>query len=138
MNDWRARANAFGTVLRRNALAGATVAIAVLAAGSAVCLSPLPAMLLLGFCVAALASAAYLLFDAALFRLAASYAQEEDGLAAIDDVLDRAGLRSRPHETRPLAARLAGTRRILIVHRVLAAIAILLFATTLFFENARC
>jgi hypothetical protein len=58
-----------------------------------------------------LAIAALLVFDAMLFRLAASHADEPEGLEAIDETLDRMAAKPRSEETRGLAERAAGTQR---------------------------
>ena len=50
-------------------------------------------------------------FDALLFRLIASYEDVTDGCVAVDDLLARRRLKQRPATIRPLAARIAGTRR---------------------------
>ena len=51
-------------------------------------------------------------FDALLFRLTASYEEVTDGCVAVDDLLARMHLKRRPATIRPLAARIAGTRRL--------------------------
>lgn len=63
-------------------------------------------------CLVALAQSVHLLFDAALFRLAASHETEAAGLSAVDRTLAAMGLRTMPEAPAPLAARLGGTRRI--------------------------
>ena len=108
--------------LRRNGLAGGSAALLVLAlapptAGAHGFAGPLAWWLLLAFCLTTLALSAHLLFDAALFRLAASHEAEEAGLAAIDDVLARMGLRARSDRPAPLAGRLAGCRRLVRLQR---------------------
>lgn len=57
-------------------------------------------------------------FDALLFRLIASHRAEEAGCAAVDELLARMRLKPRPPATRPLAARIAGTRRLLLGQRL--------------------
>lgn len=131
-------ANEIANSLRRNALAGGGVALAALAVSAAACATPLSSLAVLAAGLAALASAAYLLFDAALFRLAGSYPDEAEGLAAIDDALDRMGLRVRGAQTRPLAPRIAGSRRILAFHRVALAVLVGALAFQAFAEAARC
>lgn len=138
MTDWRAAAQDTARTLQRNALAGGIVTLVVLLAGGAGCAAPLPQLLILASALAALASAAYVLFDAALFRLALSHPRQDEGLAAIDDTLDRMGLRRRPEATRPLGPRIAGSRRILHVHRIALATFLVLFAVHFFDGAARC
>lgn len=122
--------------LRRNGLAGGGVALLILAAapptaGAHGFASPLAWWLLLVFCLLPLAFSVHLLFDAALFRLAASHETEEAGLAAIDDVLARMGLRRQDGRTAPLSERLAGCRRLLRLQRISLAIGLVLFAVLL-------
>jgi hypothetical protein len=52
-------------------------------------------------------------FDALLFRLIAGYEEVPDGCVAVDDLLARMRLKQRPATIRPLAARIAGTRRLM-------------------------
>ena len=122
--------------LRRNGLAGGGIALAILAAapptaGAHGFTGPLAWWLLLSFCLLPLAFSVHLLFDAALFRLAASHDTEEAGLAAIDDVLARMGLRTRDGWTAPLAERLAGCRRLLRLQRISLAVGMTLYAILL-------
>ena len=122
--------------LRRNGLAGGGVALAILAAAPATAgahgfASPLGWWLLLAFCLLPLAFSVHLLFDSALFRLAASHETEETGLAAIDDVLARMGLRAPDGRTAPLGERLAGCGRLLRLQRISLAIGLVLFAILL-------
>lgn len=137
MTGWRRTAHDTARTLQRNALAGGVVTLVVLLAGGAGSAAPLPQLLILASGLAALASAAYLLFEAALFRLALSYPQEEEGLAAIDDTLHRMGLRRRAEATRPLAPRIAGSRRILAVHWIALATFLVLFSIHFFDGAAR-
>ena len=58
-----------------------------------------------------------LTFDALLFRLVASYDDVTDGCAAVDELLARMRLKPLPGSTRPLPARLAGTRRLVRYQR---------------------
>ena len=76
---------------------------------------------------AALALSLYLLFDALLFRLLASYENEAAGCVAVDRFLARAGLRALPEESRPLAARMAGTMRLLNFQRAALLVFLALF-----------
>jgi hypothetical protein len=71
--------------------------------------------------------AAYILFDAALFWLIASHASEIDGCRAVDDLLARVHLREPPRIARPLAARMAGTNRLLVKLHLAFAIFLALF-----------
>ncbi|MFI0844007.1 hypothetical protein [Mesorhizobium sp. IMUNJ 23232] len=71
------------------------------------------------------AFSAILLFDALLFRLMASYEDEQRGGAAVDDILARMRLKPTPPETRSLAARSAGTRRLVLRQRIALAVFIL-------------
>ena len=88
---------------------------------------PLAWWLQLAFCLVPLAFSVHLLFDAALFRLAASHDAEALGLAAIDDVLARMGLRARGGDPAPLTARLAGCRRLVWLQRIALAIGVVLY-----------
>lgn len=123
-------------MLRRNGLAGISIAVLILAvapptAGAYGFTAPLGWWLLLAFCLAPLGFSVHLLFDAVLFRLAASHETEEAGLAAIDDVLDRMGLRKRDGRSALLAERLAGCRRLIWMQRILLAVALLLYGILL-------
>ncbi|MCD1262748.1 hypothetical protein B5M44_08270 [Shinella sumterensis] len=136
MTDWRMPITKAALSLRRNALAGGALAVLILAiapptAGAHGFTAPLGWWLLLAFCLAPLALSAHLLFDAALFRLAASHDAEAAGLSAIDDVLERMGLRKRDGRPAPLAVRLAGCRRLIWMQRILLAVALALFAILL-------
>ena len=122
--------------LRRNGLVGGAIALSILAlapptAGAYGFAGPLAWWLLLAFCLVPLALSVHLLFDAALFRLAASHGNEEAGLAAIDDVLARMGLRTRDSMPASLAARLAGCRRLVWLQRMSLVIGVLLYAILL-------
>ncbi|MXN50964.1 hypothetical protein GR158_07525 [Shinella sp. AETb1-6] len=136
MTDWRMPITKAALSLRRNALAGGALAVLILAiapptAGAHGFTALLGWWLLLAFCLAPLALSAHLLFDAALFRLAASHDAEAAGLSAIDDVLERMGLRQRDGRPAPLAVRLAGCRRLIWMQRILLAVALALFAILL-------
>ncbi|WP_242224517.1 hypothetical protein [Shinella zoogloeoides] len=122
--------------LRRNGFVGGAVALLILAvapptAGAYGFTGPLAWWLLLAFCLLPLALSAHLLFDAALFRLSASHQDEEAGLAAIDDVLARMGLRKKDGVTASLIERLAGCGRLIWLQRATLAIALLLYAILL-------
>ena len=122
--------------LQRNGLAGGAIALLILAvapptAGAYGFTGPLAWWLLLAFCLLPLALSIHLLFDAALFRLAASHESENAGLTAIDDVLDRMSLRKKDGVTASLAERLAGCARLLLLQRGTLLIAVLLYAILL-------
>lgn len=136
MSDWRTVANDAVRRLRRNAFAGGGVALLILAiapptAGAEGFAGPLAWWLLLAFCLLPLAVSVHLLFDAALFRLAASHDDETAGLAAIDDVLARMGLRSANPIPAPLADRLAGCGRLLRLQRIALSIGVALYLVLL-------
>lgn len=59
-----------------------------------------------------------LVFDALLFRLMASHANEAGGSAAVDDVLARMRLKPAAAGGRSLGQRMAGTRRLLVKQRI--------------------
>jgi hypothetical protein len=122
--------------LQRNGLAGGAIAMLILAvapptAGAYGFTGPLAWWLPLAFCLLPLALSVHLLFDAALFLLAASHENENAGLAAIDDVLDRMSLRKKGGVTASLAERLAGCGRLLLLQRGTLLIAVLLYAILL-------
>lgn len=73
----------------------------------------------------------YLLFDAALFRFIASHEDELDGCKALDDMLARMRLRSRPEKTRPLRARISGTKSVLVKLHIAFAAFVTLFVALL-------
>lgn len=119
--------------LRRNGLAGMAVALLILfvAPPTAGVTGPLAWGLLLAFCLLSLALSVHLLFDAALFRLAASHENEQAGLAAIDDVLLRMGFRAKDSLPGTLSERRAGCRRLVWLQRAALAVAIALYAVLL-------
>jgi hypothetical protein len=122
--------------LRRHGLAGGLLAVLILAAapptaGAHGFAGPLAWGLLLAFCLLPLALSVHLLFDAALLRLAASHGTEAAGLAAVDDVLARMGLREKSPAPAPLAARLAGCRRLVRLQWAALAVALCLYAVLL-------
>lgn len=132
MSDWKTVTGDVAGRLRRNGLAGGALALLVLAiapptAGAEGFAGPLAWWLLLAFCLLPLAVSVHLLFDAALFRLAASHDDEATGLAAIDDVLARMGLRSPSPVPAPLTDRLAGCRRLVRLQRLSLAIGVALY-----------
>ncbi|WPE24032.1 hypothetical protein [Shinella zoogloeoides] len=136
MTAWSSMAEGAGRRLRRNGLTGGLIALLVLAlapptAGAEGFAGPLAWWLLLAFCLLPLVFSVHLLFDAALFRLGASYGEEATGLAAVDDVLARMGLRARDGVVRTMPERLAGCRRLLWLQRVSLAIGVMLYAVLL-------
>ena len=136
MTEWRTTIADAARRLKRNGLAGGATALLILAvapptAGAHGFSGPLAWGLLLAFCLMPLALSVHLLFDAALFRLAASYDGEAAGLSAIDDVLARMGLRARESVSAPLPERLRGCRRLLSMQRIALAIAAALYLVLL-------
>ncbi|RUU03999.1 hypothetical protein EOD23_17340, partial [Mesorhizobium sp. USDA-HM6] len=79
--------------------------------------------------VVVLGLSALLVFDALLFRLMATHADEVSGGAAVDDVLARMRLKPAPSSPRPLDERIAGTRRLLARQRIALAIFVVAFLT---------
>lgn len=136
MMEWQTVVNGAVRRLRRNGLAGGGVALLILAlapptAGAYGFTGPLAWGLLLAFCLLPLALSVHLVFDAALFRLAASHETEREGLAAIDDVLARMGLRALSDTPASLTERLAGCRRLIWLQRIALAVGVLLYAILL-------
>lgn len=74
--------------------------------------------------MATLALSALLLFDAFLFRVIASFGGETTGGSAVDDLLQRMRLKPAPSVVRPLADRIAGTRRLMRLHLGAAALCV--------------
>ncbi len=79
-------------------------------------LGPAAALAALG-ALATLGLSLLLAFDALLFRLIASHESEVAGGTAVDDILARMRLKPVPEGRRSLAARIAGTRRLLARQR---------------------
>ncbi|MEW9613083.1 hypothetical protein AB3G45_04415 [Shinella sp. S4-D37] len=136
MTEWQRIVMDAARRLRRNGLAGGAAALLILAvapptAGAHGFSGPLAWGLLLAFCLLPLALSVHLLFDAALFRLAASYDGEAAGLSAIDDGLARMGLRARGSVSATLPERLRGCRRLLWLQRIALAIAAMLYLVLL-------
>lgn len=136
MTAWKTATKSAARRLRRNGFIGGGAALLILAlapptAGAHGFAGPLAWWLLLAFCLLPLAFSVHLLFDAALFRLAASHDAEEAGLAAIDDVLVRMGLRAGDGVTRTLPERLAGCRRLVWLQRISLAVGMALYAVLL-------
>lgn len=136
MTEWQTTIADAARRLKRNGLAGGAAALLILAvapptAGAHGFSGPLAWGLLLAFCLMPLALSVHLLFDAALFRLAASYDGEAAGLSAIDDVLARMGLRARESVSATLPERLRGCRRLLWLQRIALVIAAALYLVLL-------
>ena len=132
MTEWKAIVAGAVRRLRRNGAIGMSVALLVLIAAPPTAgvhgfTGPLAWGLLLVCCLLPLALSVHLLFDAALFRLAASHETEEIGLSAIDDVLARMGLRPRGTRSATLVERLAGCRRLVLMQRVALTIGVALY-----------
>lgn len=72
--------------------------------------------------------AAYMLFEAALFRFIASKPSEEEGCRAVDKLLAKLHLRGFPQATRMLDARMAGTNRLLLKLHLAFVVFLVLFA----------
>jgi hypothetical protein len=93
---------------------------------------PVSRLIWMGLIIAAAASLAlsvYLLFDAMLFRLLASYENEAAGGIAVDRFLARAGLRPLPETSRTLTERMAGTARILNFQRAALLVFLMFFVS---------
>jgi len=137
MAPWQTAASAAARNLGRNSIfCGLTALLPLIAApitaGYRGFAPTLGWLLMLVFCGIVLALAIHLLFDALLFRLAASHETEAAGLAAVDDLLSRMQLR-KPDGTPPgLERRIAGSRRIVRRQRLALAICLVIFATLLF------
>lgn len=136
MTAWKTTTEKTIRRLRRNGFTGGAVALLVLAlapptAGAHGFAGSLAWWLLLAFCLFPLALSAHLLFDAALFRLAASHDEEQAGLAAVDDVLARMGLRARGCVAPSLPQRLAGCQRFIWLQRLSLAVGLALYAVLL-------
>ena len=136
MTDWKTVTGDAARHLRRNGLIGGAIALLILViapptAGAHGFTAPLGWWLLLTFSLLPLAFSVHLLFDAALFRLAASHGAEDAGLSAIDDVLSRMGLRAGDATPRTLTERLSGCRRLVWLQRVTLAIGVGLYLVLL-------
>jgi hypothetical protein len=86
--------------------------------------APILAAVATGMAAAVMGLGGLLVFDGLLFRVIASYPAEQPGCAAVDDTLSRMRLKPPQGTTRSLAARIAGTRRIVLRQRVALAIAL--------------
>ncbi|GGD65647.1 putative membrane protein [Rhizobium sp. BK226] len=133
MTQWNSTASAAARNLGRNSIFCGLTALLPLIVG------PITAeyrgfvpqfgwLLMLVFCVIVLALAIHLLFDALLFRLAASHETETAGLAAVDDLLSRMRLRKPDGTPSGLERRIAGSRRIVWRQRFALAICLVIFA----------
>lgn len=127
-----ASAQAAAKSLKRDAFIGIAVAIVLLAAAPFTRPAHDFAFLLLwpllaAAAITALGIAAHLLFDVALFRLAATGMNEADAMTELDTLLDRMGLRAKPATPRPLQVRIEGSRRIVMRLRLLLAAGAVLF-----------
>lgn len=132
MTEWKTVLSGTVRRLRLNGTIGGLLAVLILAfapqtAGVHGFTGPLAWGLLLAFCLLPLALSVHILFDAALFRLAASHDKEEAGLAAIDDVLARTGLRALSGVPASLPERLSGCRRLVWLQRAALAIGVALY-----------
>lgn len=136
MTDWKTAAAQMTSRLRGHCISCGLIALLLLAiapltAGADGFTAALGWWLLLAFCLVPLALAVHLLFDAALFRIAISYDSEEAGLAAIDDVLARMGLRARPVVPASLSQRFSGCRRLILLQWLTLFIGIVLYGILL-------
>ncbi len=136
MTQWKTTTSAAARNLGRNAIScGLTALLPVIlgpiTAGYQGFASPLGWLLLVAFGLIVLALTIHLLFDALLFRLASSHETEAAGLAAIDDVLSRMGLRTPDTAPPGLDRRIAGSRRIVWQQRFVLAVCLVLFAILL-------
>ena len=127
-------AEAFAAKLRLNGLAGIALLTAALISlpNYADFQKSFGFLLWSGFALsaaAALALSLYLLFDALLFRLVASYENEAAGGIAVDRFLARVGLRKLPETSRPLEERIAGTSRLLNYQRAALLVFLALFVS---------
>lgn len=136
MTQWNSTASAAARNLGRNSIFCGLTALLPLIVGPITAeyrgfVPQLGWLLMLVFSVIVLALAIHLLFDALLFRLAASHETETAGLAAVDDLLSRMRLR-KPDGTPPgLERRIAGSRRIVWRQRFALAICLVIFVILL-------
>ncbi len=72
----------------------------------------------------------YLCFEALLFRIIGSHEDGVSGGRAIDEFLDRAGLRATPNSPRSLSDRIAGTNRLLMYQRIATLVTLGIFAVS--------
>ncbi|WP_353644477.1 hypothetical protein [Mesorhizobium sp. WSM2239] len=132
---WLARQALWPTVVVAAVLAAAP--LAALAGGVAPNSWPAAAIAIVATVsgLAVLALSALIRFDAALFHLMASYEGETAGGAAVDDALARMRLKPQPEQTRSLAERMAGARRLVFRQRLaLGVFAIAVTAAPLAFQ----
>ncbi|WP_332304784.1 hypothetical protein [Rhizobium sp. GR12] len=136
MNDWKTETAGMARRLQRHGVGGGMIALVLLAG------APLTAgadgftaapgwWLLLAFCLVPLALAIHLQFDTLLFRVAASHDSEEAGLAAIDDLLARMGLRARPAVPASILQRFSGCCRLLLLQWLALSAGIVLYGILL-------
>ncbi|WP_434729609.1 hypothetical protein [Rhizobium binae] len=133
MTPWQTAASAAARNLGRNSIfCGLTALLplitAPITAGYRGFAPTLGWLLMLVFCGIVLALAIHLLFDALLFRLAASHETEAAGLAAVDDLLFRMQLRKPDRTPRGLEKRIAGSRRIVWQQRLALVLYLAIFA----------
>ena len=133
MTQWNSTASAAARNLGRNSIFCGLTALLPLIVGPITAeyrgfVPQLGWLLMLVFCVIVLALAIHLLFDALLFRLAASHETETAGLAAVDDLLSRMRLRKPDGTPSGLERRIAGSRRIIWRQRFALAICLVIFA----------
>ncbi|MGR9157826.1 hypothetical protein ACU8OQ_16130 [Rhizobium leguminosarum] len=136
MTQWNTTASAAARNLGRNSIFCGLTALLPLIVGPITVgyrglAPPLGWLLMLVFCVIVLALAIHLLFDALLFRLAASHETETAGLAAVDDLLSRMQLRKPDGIPPDLERRIAGSRRIVWRQRFALAVSLVIFAILL-------
>ena len=127
--------------LQRNGVAGGAMALLILAfapitLGISGFAGSLAWLVLLALSLLSLAFSVHLLFDAALFRLAASYDAKNAGLAAIDDVLVRMSLRASNDSAKTLPERLAGCDRLIWRQRISLATGLAICAVLLWQGSA--
>jgi hypothetical protein len=136
MNDWKTQTAGMARRLQRHGVGGGMIALVLLAG------APLTAgadgftaapgwWLLLALCLVSLSRAIHLQFDALLFRAVASHDSEEAGLAAIDDLLARMGLRARPAVPATLLQRFSGCRRLVLLQWLALSLGIVLYGILL-------
>jgi hypothetical protein len=127
-------AQSFATKLRINAYAAIALAGAALMALPILAdfQKPVHILLWIGFVsagAAALGLSLYLLFDAMLFSLLASYENEAAGGMAVDRFLSRTRLRKLPETNRCLEERMAGSSRLMNFQRAALLVFLALFVS---------
>ncbi|KUM26830.1 hypothetical protein AU467_18960 [Mesorhizobium loti] len=135
---YRQRTAAFAAMLIKQATWPAAIVIAadsvapLVASARGAFQAPIAVLALLvaaASAVVVLGLSALLVFDALLFRLMATHADEVSGGAAVDDILARMRLKPASSPSRPLDDRIAGTRRLLARQRIALAIFVVAFLT---------